>query len=275
MSTTLPLMPPLFMAHAQVVLDIVAGRLQALAVELEVDAALEAWRMSRLTEADSGEVGRAVRRLLADLGGQGRVAWEDLSREDGTEALIDPLGGNVHLLLGAADDLSQLFQTAATFTHLDPQYALRDPAGAARARQETLAMAINLVELFPEVGSIDPEGHRLASERTAARVADWSDLRRGDVPRWIGHVGAGFGLAWVTRGLLAGTTSTDAATIESSDSGLASTLNTVYEGLGDANHLPTETGPKDSRRRRNVLEDIEQRAAGLLEHRPPVRAAQP
>ncbi|HEV1998087.1 MAG TPA: hypothetical protein VGR61_08165, partial [Candidatus Dormibacteraeota bacterium] len=144
MSTSLPLMPPAFMAHAQMALDVFAGQLQTLAVALEVDAAVEGWRISRLTEAGAGDVAEAVRRLVTDLGAEGRQAWDDLSRESGTEAMVDPVGGNVHILLGAVDSLSQLFQTAVTFSHVGPEYAGIDPQGAARARQETIAMAINL-----------------------------------------------------------------------------------------------------------------------------------
>jgi hypothetical protein len=245
--TSLPFMPPVFAARAEVTVDVAAARLQALATRLDLDAAVEGWRMSRLGGADAGDVGGAVRQFAADLSTQGRLAWDDLSAENGLQATADPLGRSVHLLLGAADDLSQLFRTAMTFGQATPMYAIGDPAGAGRARQEIVAMAINLLMLFPESAVLDPEAHRRALSGTAASLLDWNDLKQGDVPRWTGHVGTGLLLGWLTKGL-APADSAGAAdpALEGAGGDLGPAVRNGYQALSDANRLPTGLGGRDN-----------------------------
>lgn len=267
MSTSLPLMPPRFLARTQVTLDVIAARLQQLALALELAAAVEAWRMSCLVDAGAGDLGSEVRQLMNDLSDQGRQAWDDLARESGPQASLDPLGGQVHIALGVADAISQLFQAAETLSHLDPTYATTNPGGAARARQEMIAMAINLVLLLPDTAFIDPAGHRQATEGAAARLVDWRDLERGDLPRWVGHIGTGLTLDGLARGIspaddpaLAGE-----GALDGGENGLGSVLRAGYDGLSQANHLPTDTGGRDPGGAPSRPRQIQARIASLLE----------
>ena len=243
LATNLPSMPPTFMASVQLELDLVAARLQALAVRLDLDAATEAWRMSRLEDADTGDFGAAIAQLVGDLGVEGRQAWGSMVAESGPQALGDPVGGNAHLLEGVGDNLFQLLELATMFGHLNPGYANTDPAGATSARQEVLAMAVNLMMLVPEVAAVDPEGHRRAVAETAAKVTDWQDLERGDLPRWVGHVGTGILLGTLVSSLTTsgGAAATAGADLDAGDTGAA--VDATYKTFGQANRLPTQAPP--------------------------------
>ncbi|MGI8609001.1 MAG: hypothetical protein ACR2MY_07200 [Candidatus Dormibacteria bacterium] len=275
-STSLPLMPPIFLVRTQRTLSRVAATLQLLAVEMEVDATVEDLRMARFAEADASRIGDPLRRFVGDLGTEVGEAWKELDQEGGPESLIDPVGGNAHVLMGAADTLSQLFHTAATLGRLDPLNGSIDPVGTARARQETLAMAVNLLLLLPEMGIIDPEGHRDATEQTVSRLVDWPDLQRGDVPRWMGHMGVGLVIAALTDGIGAGAeaTAADAAAVDGTE-GAAGVVNSGYKGLSQANRVPTDGPDARPGRRRGVVTEVENKVLAFLEPRPPARTAQP
>lgn len=265
MSTNLPLMPPLLLARAQAWLDVVAARLQALAVTLEIDAAVETRRLQQLVGADASEGQGAMRLLQEDLRGQGGRAWEQLMRESGPEAWIDPVGGSAHLAAGLVENISQLLDTAATIGRLNPTYASVDPGGARRARQEAIAMAINLVLLFPESAMLDPGAHDRATTRAGLKAIDWADLQRGDVPRWVGHVGSGFALAGLTRGLAS---ADEATAAESTDSGVAQAFGAGYEGVGHLNRLPTDRDTRQNGKSRSPLGRVEDGVATFLEGSP-------
>ena len=267
MSTSLPLMPPRFLARAQLTLDVIAGRLQNLALQMELDASVEVLRMGRLREAGADVLVSDVRALLIDLNDEGHQAWADLSAESGPEAGIDPLGGQVHIALGITDTVSQMFQVAESLSHLDPAYAARDPAGAARARQERIAMAINLVYLLPDTALIDPAGHRQASEQAEARLADWGDLHQGDLPRWVGHLGSGIALTWLVRAIPPADNPAlrGGAALDGAGDGPGGLIRGGYEGLSHANRLPTESDDPRSKQAPSRPKEIQARIASFVE----------
>ena len=268
MSTSLPMMPPRFLVRTQLTLDVIAGRLQNLALQLEIDAAVEELRMGRLREAGAGDLVSDVRSLAIDLNDEGHQAWADLSAESGPEAWIDPLGGQVHIALGIADNVSQMFQIARTLSHLDPAYAAADPAGASRARQERIAMAINLVLLLPDTAFIDPAGHRQATERAAARLTDWGDLQHGDLPRWVGHIGSSLALTWLVRAVPPAEDPARArgAALDGAEHGPGGLVRGGYEGLSHANRLPIESSDPRSTEEPSWPKEFGARIASFVEH---------
>jgi len=190
LATHTPVMPPRFLLGWRPALDAASVSLRLLALDLEA-AFVEAWsRLAQIEAAGGGDMGAPVAELLADMGNAARCAWGELDGERGFDGVVDPVGQRVHLAMGAADAAMSLLHTAAILYMGTPFYGLSQPGGR-EARQELVAMGINLTRLAPAWMVLEPEDGGSAYTETLGRIIDWPDLQRGDVFRWAGHLGAG------------------------------------------------------------------------------------
>ncbi|MEA2682847.1 MAG: hypothetical protein QOK05_1175 [Chloroflexota bacterium] len=231
----IPVMPPLCLVRTEADLQAVATRLLGLAVRLEVVALEEGVRVSRLVSAGAGDVAGAVRTGLADLGDEARRLVGDLQDQPGE---LNPAAAQVHVLSGSVDDVVQEWRTLETFARLDPNYASLDPAGAAVARQQVTAMALNLASLTPAWALVDPGGSGRAAERFVDRAIDGHDLARGDRTRWAGHMGMALAVTLLTGAIGGeGTATADTVAHEVTP---ARVVATGVERVGDLNRLPTD-----------------------------------
>lgn len=238
----IPVMPPAFFLTTEVELQRAAALLLGLALRVELSAVMEGWRVSCLVDAGGGDVGASAGLLLADLSGEARRLVGDLQEQPGD--WFNPAAAEVHLVSGAIDDLSQDWSTLQMIARLDPNYAPLDPNGAAIARQQVLAMGLNLLSLTPAWAVLDPRGSERAAERFVGKAVDADDLARGDRTRWVGHMGTALAVTVLSGGLAGDELVPADVVVQDATPGDIAAVG--LDALGDVNRLPTDGfGPRD------------------------------
>jgi hypothetical protein len=265
--TNLPLMPPVFFMRTQVELDMIAARLQRLAVELEVSALREAWRIAWLIDAGAGAVAGATGDFINDLAAEARGRIVDLDREPGPEATLDPFAARVHFVHGVADNLGQMWQELAMIGRLEPGYGTVDPAGGEEARVAAVNTVYNLVDLSGAWDWVDPGTRLRALQHAVGRAIDWNDIAAGDAPRWLGHVGSGIVLGAFVSGLAGG--SKGAFVTTEADEGL--TLGAAYKGFNNANKIPSDASDDGKPSTRAILARLERKVRPRSQRATPAR----
>jgi len=251
-------MPPRFLLGWRPALDAASVSLRLLALDLEA-AFVEAWsRLAQIEAAGGGDMGAPVAELLADMGNAARCAWGELDGERGFDGVVDPVGQRVHLAMGAADAAMSLLHTAAILYMGTPFYGLSQPGGR-EARQELVAMGINLTRLAPAWMVLEPEDGGSAYTETLGRIIDWPDLQRGDVFRWAGHLGAG-----VAMGKGAATLAEGLGSLEGAGA-LEGVAGGTYQGINEANKLPVSRSRRPRTRTGQRIRRAEEEVGKFLE----------
>jgi hypothetical protein len=232
----IPVMPPACFLTTEVELQRVAARLLGLALRVELSAVIEGWRVSCLVDAGSGDVGAAAGPLLTDLSGEARQLIGDLQEQPGD--WFNPAAAQVHLVSGSIDDMSADWSTLQMLARLDPNYAPLDPPGAAVARQQVLAMGLNLLSLTPAWAVLDPRGSQRAAERFVVKAVDGRDLARGDRTRWVGHMGTALAVTVLSGGLAGDELAPGDVVVQ--DATPRDVAAVGLDALGDVNRFPTD-----------------------------------
>lgn len=257
LSTHTPVMPPRFLLAWRPALDVATIGLRLLALDLEMTC-LDGWsRLAQIEAAGGGELNPLGPDVVADMANAAGYAWGEVESERGFDQVVDPLGQRVHLTMGAADCVTSSWHTAATLM-MAPLYGVSKPAGR-EARQELVAMLINLTRLAPAWVVLEPEDAGSAYTETLGRILDWPDLQRGDLFRWAGHLGAGLALGRGAAALAEGVGSLEGA------GALEGVAGGTYQGVSQANKVPvsrarpprTATGRKIRRAEEEVGKFLE------------------
>lgn len=238
LTTETPLMPPAFFAATRSALESAATRLHLLALDLEATAVRHSVRLSMIEAAGGVELAVPWSGFADDVGWAGRLAWDRIAGERGFAIAADPVGQKLHAALGAADALLSTWHTASVLLQGTPLYGVDRPGGRA-ARQELVAMGVNLTRITLPWLALEPEDALAAYTDTVSRVADLPDLQSGDPFRWGGHVGTGLALG---KGVDAGLEAATAGVIEGAalpGSDWRGISRSAYHGVSEANKIPT------------------------------------